>query len=145
MQGGLCRYYWVVAGVLMIGGGVVAGAHFHTDDPWLLVGLTMALMGVNLANIGYLAKRRRSLDSEFDAGVRVGYRQGRRAGKPVVVFPEFRREGDHGGISKAPIRAMAGDGPPARRSASDPHGPAEGRCEELGRGRGGIHSPRGVG
>lgn len=108
------------AAVVGVGVGVAA-THFEARDPWLLVGLTLVLVGGTVANSGYIAMRARSMDEEFEAGYRVGYRAGRRAPRleaapsvtPIRRVPHglsaFSKAVQNGGIPEAPVRSVAGD------------------------------------
>lgn len=79
-----------IAGLALSAAGLVRG-----DAHWalLIVGATLVLAAVRLASVVYVARtivtRLRPLDDLFAEGMEVGrnmgYREGRRAGKPVVV------------------------------------------------------------
>jgi hypothetical protein len=129
----LCRWYWRASAALVGVGLGLTATHFRVDDPWLLVGLTMVLIGGTVANSGYIAMRARSMDEEFEAGYRVGYRMGRRAPRlgvasevtPIRRVPDglsaFSKAIQNGGIPKAPFGAVAGDRENARRAQAYPH------------------------
>lgn len=113
----MCSWYWRAAA--LVGGCGIAIAVLSFDDggQWFLVGLTMAIVSVVVANTGYIAARSRSLDEEFEVGYRVGYRAGRRAPRLEPVTP-IRRQSNgllgfneavrSGRVPQAPIRVVAG-------------------------------------
>lgn len=110
--------------LLTLAGGVLVALHFDTDEEWMFVGLTLLIFGAMFGNAAFNVMLRRSMDEEFEAGYRVGYRAGRRA--PLVDTAvsdldtfRIRRKDIDGRIPQAPIRAVAGDSAPPRRSKAD--------------------------
>jgi hypothetical protein len=117
------RVYWSLA---TLSGGVGAGlivVHFDPAEPLFYIGLTLMLTAAIVVNTGHVVIRARSLDAEFDAGYRVGYRAGRRVPLTKVLTPirhHIAGESRHGGISQAPVGAVAGHGPGSRWAPEDP-------------------------
>lgn len=125
-----CVWYWRASAVVAGVGVAVTALNFNPGEPMLLVGLTLCILGVVVANMGCVARKARSLDEEFEAGYRAGYRAGRRAPKLEKVTPIRRAQGGLSSFSKAvrdgrlqaaPVGPLPGDHPPARRSSSHAH------------------------
>jgi hypothetical protein len=108
-------FYWGSAGVLGPSGASLMVTNFDPNDPWLPVGLVTMLAALTMCNMAVAVRRWRTLDEEFEAGYRVGYRAGRRA--PLVDA----REEQHGRLSQASVRSLAGHRAVARRAAAHPH------------------------
>ena len=119
------RVLGTVGAVLEVVAVWIIVTHFDGTNAWFFCGLTLSLAGMFSINAAFNITLRRSLDEEFEAGYRVGYRAGRRA--PIVAqtvadletFRQRRRE--DGRVSQAPIRALAGDRPHARRPTTHAH------------------------
>ena len=115
-----CVWYWRASAAVAGLGVAVVALNFRAGEPRLLLGLTLCIVGVVVANMGCVASRGRSLDEEFEAGYRAGYRAGRRAPKIEKVTPirrvenglsSFNRAVAHGRVSKASIGALSGHYP----------------------------------
>ena len=114
---GTCRTYWFAAGVSAVLGVVVVWSHFDVEEAWFFIGLTLLLCSGQCINGGLVSKRSHTLDEEFDAGYRVGYRAGRRRRTPHFAHLDDRRHDT--GLSKAPLGLVAGDHrTPARRPST---------------------------
>jgi hypothetical protein len=126
----LCVWYWRAAAIVTGVGIALAAINFRPDNPSFLLGLALSLVGVIIANTGYIAMRSRSMDEEFDAGYRVGYRAGRRTPRIEKVTPimraseglsAFNKAVQHGGVQKAPVGALAGHDTSAGRPEAYTH------------------------
>src|SRR5690242_5578536 len=115
----LCAWYWRLSAVMAGTGVGLTATHFDVQDPWLMVGVALVVMGATLVNTGYISMRTRTLDEEFDAGYRVGYRNGRRTAKPVIVSLDSGRK--HGRIPEAAVGALASHGAAAGRAEAHTH------------------------
>jgi len=115
------RVYWSLATLSgAVGVGLVA-FRFDPVEPLFYIGLTLMLTAAIVADMGHTVIRARSLDAEFDAGYRVGYRAGRRVPLTEVFTPirHIAGKSRRGGISQAPVRAVAGHGPGSRWAPAD--------------------------
>lgn len=113
------RVSLATATALGVLGVVILIIDFDSNSPWFYVGLTQLLAAGHCVNASLSHRRGRTLDHEFEAGYRVGFRAGRRAAKlRVVDMDEERRR--RGRVSKAPLWPLASDGALARREAPDP-------------------------
>lgn len=79
------RRIWAVAAALFIGGVVSLVLDWDANNPWFFVGLTKILLSGVVANAGLLSFRSHSMDEEFAAGHRIGFRAGRRTPSIGVV------------------------------------------------------------
>lgn len=114
------RWYLTASLALVASGATLIGTHFDVMSPWLYIGLTMTIA----SGQGFIAwvqcNTSRSMDEEFEAGYRMGYKAGRRVPVigPVASLGQ-RREVKRGRVQAVTLRSVAGDGQAARWSASD--------------------------
>lgn len=117
------RWYLTATLALVASGAALIGLNFDVMKPLFYVGLTLIVTAGISASCGVHVKHARSMDEEFDAGYRVGYKAGRRVPELRPMSGKGRRapgrEVKSGRVSQAPLRVVAGDDSPPRWAASD--------------------------
>ncbi len=103
---------------------------------YFVVGVAALIVGAMMCCTGLMCQRSRTLDEEYDAGFRMGYRAGRKVPLTSTVSPirrvrgglnDFNKAvigGRRGRIPKAPVGPAPGHGEAPRREANHTHGPA---------------------
>ena len=78
MSAHVARWVLSVLAAVCLGGVTLVDEDFDTNNPWFFVGLTIIIVSTIAANATLREYRTRTLNEEFEAGYRVGYRAGRR-------------------------------------------------------------------
>lgn len=72
------RIAFAALGLLALTGFGLVDADFDANDPWFFIGLAIIVVAFIAGNAVMREAHTRTLNEEFDAGYRVGYRAGRR-------------------------------------------------------------------
>jgi hypothetical protein len=116
------RWYSIATLALVASGVALIGTHFDVMNPWFYIGMMLVICSGVSASCGVHVKHARSMDDEFEAGYRIGYKAGRRVPQLRPVNSRRKaKEVQRGRVQEVALRSVAGDHSPARWSASDAH------------------------